>query len=70
MHDHSLREVLAALDPASRDRIRRVLISDLAERDRIAQALLRTRTEQADDLADLIDLLSLTRKCEGALFGY
>jgi hypothetical protein len=57
--DGSLRETLTRLDPVARDRLRTVLISDLSERDRIAQALLRTRTKQADDLADLIDLLSI-----------
>lgn len=59
MSDDDLRSTLEGLDPAARDDLRRLLIRDQADRDAIAQQLLRRRTNGADDLADLIDKLSL-----------
>ncbi len=47
--DGDLRAALAALDPPARDKLRRVLIRDQADRDAIASDLLRYRDERGDD---------------------
>lgn len=54
-----LRAALSRIEPVGRDRLRRLLVANQPDRDRIAQALLRHRTEPADNLADLIDHLTL-----------
>jgi hypothetical protein len=54
-----LRELLETLDPKARDDLRRVLIRDQADRDAIASDLLRYRDERGDDLADIIDMLTM-----------
>jgi hypothetical protein len=57
--DGDLRAALAALDPPARDKLRRVLIHDQADRDAVSSQLLRYRDERGDDWADIIDLLTL-----------
>ena len=57
--DGDLRAVLATLDPLARDALPPVLIRDQADRDAIAQELIRYREEQGDDWADIIDLLTM-----------
>jgi hypothetical protein len=72
MDEAVIRELLARLDPPARDRIRRLLIADFVERDRLTEAPLRQRTERTDDLADLIDMLTLDAKARrqvGRLLG-
>jgi hypothetical protein len=54
-----LRKLLEMLDPLTRDDLRRVLIHDQADRDAIASQLLRYRDERGDDLADIIDMLTM-----------
>jgi hypothetical protein len=43
----------------ARDTLRRVLIHDQADRDAISSQLLRYRDERGNDLADIIDMLTL-----------
>jgi hypothetical protein len=57
--DGDLRAALAGLDPPARDKLRRVLIHDQADRDAIASTLLRYRDGHGDDWADIIDLLTM-----------
>jgi hypothetical protein len=57
--DDGLRVALARIEPAGRDKLRRLLIADHADRDEIAQALLRKRTGAAEALAETIDHLTL-----------
>jgi hypothetical protein len=57
--DGDLRAAFAALDPPARDKFRRVLIHDQADRDAIASQLLRYRDERGDDWADIIDMLTM-----------
>jgi hypothetical protein len=45
-----------AFSPKARDRLRRVLIHDQADRDAIASRLLRYRDGRGDDWADIIDM--------------
>jgi hypothetical protein len=59
MDDATLRSSMSRLEPAARDDLRRLLIRDLADRDAIAEQLLRRRTAGADQLAELIDMLSI-----------
>ena len=59
MSDDALRDSLTRIEPAGRDRLRRLLVADQADRDRIAERLLRERTNAADTLAEIIDHLSL-----------
>jgi hypothetical protein len=59
MDDTDLGGTLLRLPPAARSDLRRLLYADQPDRDRIAEQLLRRRTEGAADLADLIDYLSL-----------
>jgi hypothetical protein len=54
-----LRAALADLPPKGRDLLRRVLIGDDADRDVIASALLRYRDAAGDELADIIDSLTM-----------
>ena len=53
----------ATFEPPStrpaRDKLRRVLIRDQADRDAIASTLLRYRDAHGDDWADIIDLLTM-----------
>ena len=57
--DGDLRAALAALDPPARDKLRRVLIRDQADRDAISSDLLRYRDGHGDDCADIIDMLTM-----------
>ena len=57
--ESDLRTVLAALDPPARDALRRVFIRDQADRDEIAMQLLRYRDAVGDELADIIDMLTM-----------
>ena len=57
--DGDLRAALAALDPSARDKLRRVLIRDQANRDAVSSQLLRYRDETGDDWADIIDFLTM-----------
>jgi hypothetical protein len=58
--DHSaLRSTLEQLSAGARDDLRHVLIREQPVRDAIAQRLLRRRTERADQLAELIDMLTI-----------
>lgn len=59
MDDADLRSTFRRLPPAARTDLRRLVFSDQADRDRIAEQLLRRRTPGAADLADLIDMLSI-----------
>ena len=52
--DAALRSLLATLDPRAGDTRRRVLIRDQADRDAIAQELIRYREEQGQGWADII----------------
>jgi hypothetical protein len=57
--DDGLRAALARIEPAGRDKLRRLLVADQPDRDRIAERLLRERTNAADALAEIIDLLTI-----------
>jgi hypothetical protein len=57
--DLALRSTLCQLPPDARDDLRRLLIRDQPQRDAISAQLLRRRTVGANDLAELIDMLSL-----------
>ena len=57
--DEVLRPALAALDRPARDAFRRVLIRDQADRDVIASELLRYRDAAGDELAEIIDTLTM-----------
>jgi len=59
MDDAALADSLQRLAPAARSDLRQLLIRDQPVRDAIAEQLLRRRTPGTDDLADLIDLLTL-----------
>lgn len=59
MDDSELRGLLQRLPSGARDDLRRLLIRDQPDRDAIAEQLLRRRTSGANDLAELIDILSL-----------
>lgn len=54
-----LRAVLADLPPRSRDLLRRALVGDQADRDTVAQTLLRYRDGVGDQLAEIIDMLTM-----------
>ncbi len=57
--DEDLRAAIEGLPPTARDLLRRVLIGDQADRDTAAMALLRYRDAAGDELADIIDMLSI-----------
>lgn len=59
---NDLRAALTALDPKARDTLRRVLIRDQADRDEISRQLLRYRDAVGDELADIIDMLTMHRE--------
>jgi len=59
MDEPELRLVLSRLDLRARDAVRRILIADDMYRSRMAERLLRQRTEHATNLADLIDMLTI-----------
>ena len=46
-------------DPHARYTLRRVLITDQADRDAIASQLLRYPDDRGDDWADIIDMLTM-----------
>lgn len=48
------------LPPTARDLLRRVLIGDQADRDNAAMDLLRYRDAAGDELADIIDALTMS----------
>jgi hypothetical protein len=54
-----MRAMLRNLDPRAREAIRKTLIRDQPYRDAMSGRLMRERTEAADNLADMIDLLAL-----------
>ena len=59
---------LASLDPPARDALRRVLIRDQADRNEIATEVLRYRLSAGDELAEIIDALTMhpeERRLEG-----
>ena len=51
--------MLASLDPRGRDALRRVLIRDQADCDEVSMQLLRYRDAVGDELADIIDMLTM-----------
>jgi hypothetical protein len=57
--DAALADALRRLSSEARDELRRLLICDQSDRDAIAERLMRRRAPGADDLADLIDMLTL-----------
>jgi hypothetical protein len=57
--DRDLRSLLETLDPKTRDDLRRVLIHNQADRDAIAQQLMRYRDQNGNDWADIIDFLTM-----------
>ena len=57
--EEHLRSSLQTLSPASRDLLRRILVLDQENRDAIASNLLRSRDGVGDELANLIDAMSL-----------
>ena len=57
--DPDLRDLLETLSPSARDRLRRVLIHDQADRDEIASQLLRYGDDRGNDWADIIDMLTM-----------
>ena len=59
MDDATLAALLQKLDGGVRSDLRKLLIRDQSDRDAIAEQLLRRGTPGADDLADLIDVLTL-----------
>lgn len=59
MDDGDIRDRLSRLDSAGRDVLRRYLVAGQADRDALAVALLRQRTQAASATADLLDMLSL-----------
>jgi hypothetical protein len=59
MPDEGLRGLLVQLSPSARDKLRDVLIRDQADRDAIAQELLRYGDENGNQWADLIRTLSM-----------
>ena len=54
-----LHTTLSRLPIGARHDLRRLLIRDQPDRDAIAEQLLRRRTEGADQLAELIDMLTI-----------
>ena len=50
---------MAGLSPRTRDLLRRVLVRDNVDRDVIASALLRYQDPAGDELADIIDSLTM-----------
>ena len=59
MDEAALADALRRLDSGARSDLRKLLSSDPPDRDAIAQQLLRRRTPGTDELAELIDLLTL-----------
>jgi hypothetical protein len=57
--DLRLRTALADLPPELRDLMRRALVGDQGDRDAIASALLSYRDEAGDEMADIIDMLTI-----------
>ena len=60
--DTDLRALLATFDPHARDTLRRVLIRDQADRDEIAQELIRYRDANGQGRAHIIDMLTTNRE--------
>jgi hypothetical protein len=54
-----LRGILLELTPSAREHLRSVLIHDQADRDAVSSQLLRYRDGHGDDLADIIDMLTM-----------
>jgi hypothetical protein len=54
-----LGDARSALDPPARDALRRVLIRDQADRDAVAAELLRCHDCAGDELAEIIDTLTM-----------
>jgi alkyl hydroperoxide reductase subunit AhpC len=65
--DDVLRIAFRWLDPRGREALRRVAIVDHESRDRLAQQLIRHRSRSADELADLIDMLTLDANARQAV---
>jgi hypothetical protein len=59
MDDGHLHEALSRLNPRARDAMRLVLIRDQEYRDGMALRLLHEGTEHANNLADLMDMLTM-----------
>jgi hypothetical protein len=59
MDEIDLRDTLRRLDAPARNAIRRTLIADQPYRDEMARRLMRHGTKHADNLADLVDMLTL-----------
>jgi hypothetical protein len=59
VNDEQLREVLSRLPSESRDRLKILLVADAKDRDRVAQKLLRSGSDVAENLADILDTLTL-----------
>jgi hypothetical protein len=57
--DDDLRAALARIEPAGREKLRQLLVADQPDRDRIAERLMRLRSQAGDQLAEIIDHLSL-----------
>ena len=56
---HDLRAAMADLSPRTRDLLRRVLVRDDVDRDVIASTLLRYQDPAGEELADIIDSLTM-----------
>jgi hypothetical protein len=59
MSDDDLRALLEALDPLTREALRRLLIHDQDDRDAVSSQLLRYRDEPGDDWANIIGMLTM-----------
>jgi hypothetical protein len=57
--DADLRAELERLSPKARDDLRRVLISDQADRDAISSRLMRYRDQNGQAWADIVDFLTM-----------
>lgn len=56
MDDSDLRGTLGRLPPAARSDLRRLLFADQADRDQVAEQLLKQRTPEATNFADFLDV--------------
>jgi hypothetical protein len=54
-----LRALLTGMTPYARETLRHVLVMDQPDRDVVAAELLRYRDSAGDEMADVIDLLTL-----------
>jgi hypothetical protein len=57
----AVRTILRRLGPAARSDLRRLVVSNQQDRDRVAERLLRRRQLAANQIAELLDFLSLNQ---------